>query len=602
MPSQYAEGYMRKTSEVPKDRWKKFKGMFNKERQAALHNCLIIGIDFGTTYSGVSWTTVAGFEEENINIITKWPGSDSDQAKVPTQLYYEYGDETPLWGFQIQNDLEALQWFKLLLLREDDMWTDLQESAQIGQARRLLRENGKTAQDCIADYLRAIWKHTQKIILKAHPNYLIEALQFHVVLTVPAIWKDYARKAMKQAAQKAGILDYRSAGETTLTFAPEPEAAGLAALIDRGTDAEPDDVFVICDAGGGTVDVITYKVGNNRPLQLHEAVEGDGSVCGGIFIDEDFIVQCRNRIGRKWSNFSPAHIKTILTEEWEYGIKPRYAQTNRRDNYPVSILHGPLSGSDLNDKSREPHIKSGYIHFSSSHIQKAFDDRAVPGLLKLVDSQLKKAYSKGLNVTGIVLLSKIRFQRRTAICRGAILKGLMDAPVTAFVPNAPSVLSTVSRTCLGVKMSQTFQQGVHRKKDRYFCEMEGRYRARNQMDWFIKKGDEVAKAGPIRNDYYRTYTNKEDFQTSSFNVTIYQNDSEHPPTRLTDSVTSYSTLEFNLEGFEYGSLEDHTGPDGRKCMEFNYTLEMVPSGASTELAIYVQGQKVGSELVSIKLN
>lgn len=62
---------------------------------------------------------------------------------------------------------------------------------------------------------------------------------------------------MKEAAEKAGILDYRSAGETTLTFAPEPEAAGFAALLDRETEflqeTDPGDVFVICDAGGGTV-------------------------------------------------------------------------------------------------------------------------------------------------------------------------------------------------------------------------------------------------------------------------------------------------------------------------------------------------------------
>jgi molecular chaperone DnaK (HSP70) len=58
---------------------------------------------------------------------------------------------------------------------------------------------------------------------------------------------------MTEAAKKAGILDYRPAGPTSLTFAPEPEAAGLAALIERGSDTKPDDVFVICDAGGGTV-------------------------------------------------------------------------------------------------------------------------------------------------------------------------------------------------------------------------------------------------------------------------------------------------------------------------------------------------------------
>ncbi|KAJ5731687.1 uncharacterized protein N7483_006195 [Penicillium malachiteum] len=88
-------GFLRKSSNVPKAYRKRFTGWFNKERQASLHNCLIIGIDFGTMFSGVSWATVAGFEEDNINIITKWPETNKEQVKVPTQLYYEYGPEVP---------------------------------------------------------------------------------------------------------------------------------------------------------------------------------------------------------------------------------------------------------------------------------------------------------------------------------------------------------------------------------------------------------------------------------------------------------------------------------------------------------------------------
>lgn len=133
------------------------------------------------------------------------------------------------------------------------MWKDLRDSDQIVKARKLLLDLGKTPEDCIADYLRALWKHTLKMIRKGHADYLIESLQFRVVLTVPAIWKDYARTAMQEAVKRAGILDRRIAGETTLVLAPEPEAAGLTALLEYGTAIKPGEVYVICDAGGGTV-------------------------------------------------------------------------------------------------------------------------------------------------------------------------------------------------------------------------------------------------------------------------------------------------------------------------------------------------------------
>ncbi|KAJ5957532.1 purine and uridine phosphorylase [Penicillium viridicatum] len=348
----------------------------------------------GDRYSGVSWATLADFKHESINVITKWPGSDSERVKVLTRLSYEHSEI--LWGFQVPDEVQELRYFKLLLLRKGDVEDELR--AQFGHTMRTLHDNGITAEDCITDYLRAIWKHTLETIRQARPKYGIEALKFHVVLTVPATWKDYARNAMKRAASKAGILDYRTAGPTSLTFVPEPEAAGLAALVDRGAYVESGNVFVVCDAGGGTVDVITYIVADNQPLQLQEVVASDGGFCGGIFVDEAFLSQCKNRIGRNWSHFYPADIVTIL-KEWEYGIKPRYAEKNGRDSYPVFIMHHQLPGFKMNDVSRKPHIKHGHIYFSGSDIHNAFHAKAVPGLLKLVDTQLSKAHNKGLNVT-----------------------------------------------------------------------------------------------------------------------------------------------------------------------------------------------------------
>ena len=78
-------------------------------------------------------------------------------------------------------------------------------------------------------------------------------MAFHVIITVPAIWKDYARQGMEEAARKARILTTRPAGPTILAFAPEPEAAALATLCEGGRNFDAGDLFVICDAGSGTV-------------------------------------------------------------------------------------------------------------------------------------------------------------------------------------------------------------------------------------------------------------------------------------------------------------------------------------------------------------
>jgi molecular chaperone DnaK (HSP70) len=158
-----------------------------------------------------------------------------------------------MWGYEIPADADPVRWFKLLLVKDEDLDPELRSSEFLLRGRRMLKENNKTAVDLVADYLRALWKHVLDTIGKSRGESVVEALAFKVVITVPAIWKGYARQSMQEAAKKSGILDRRLAGSTTLTFAPEPEAAALSTLCEPGRRTKRGDVYVICDAGGGTV-------------------------------------------------------------------------------------------------------------------------------------------------------------------------------------------------------------------------------------------------------------------------------------------------------------------------------------------------------------
>ena len=78
---------------------------------------IIVGIDFGTTYSGVAWAETQ--RPDRRVAITVWPisktsreGESSD--KVPTKLRYNGND--PEWGFSIPMTApaeEVIEWFKL---------------------------------------------------------------------------------------------------------------------------------------------------------------------------------------------------------------------------------------------------------------------------------------------------------------------------------------------------------------------------------------------------------------------------------------------------------------------------------------------------------
>ncbi|KAJ0349965.1 hypothetical protein KNSL1_004347 [Colletotrichum chrysophilum] len=337
-------------------------GMMGDDRN---DDILVIGIDFGTTFSGVAWSTAADFARNEINLVTSWPGSGTQEAKAPTELFYEYGQV--MWGYDIPLDADPIRWFKLLLVKDEDLTKELRNSEPLVHARKFVDETEKKPVELIADYLRALFEHTLYVIRKARGQSVLDALRFHVVITVPAIWQDYARRDMEQAAEMAGIMDSRPAGQTKLTFAPEPEAAALSTLYESGRNLNKGDVFVICDAGGGTVDLISYEVTNNKPLAIKEVGEGTGGLCGGVFIDKAFEKACRDRLGRKWGRLSPAVIKDLMKKEWEVAIKSTFKPDTKRSNreyivgFPLETFRTPSDSFD--DLSKQPLIKNGRIHF-----------------------------------------------------------------------------------------------------------------------------------------------------------------------------------------------------------------------------------------------
>ncbi|UKZ77425.1 hypothetical protein TrVFT333_005146 [Trichoderma virens FT-333] len=213
---------------------------------------IVIGIDFGTT----------------------------DKEKVPSAIYYDNKGEV-FWGYSIPEKISSpkIEWFKLCLLEERDIPKNIRNAAQIQAAQKSLKESNRRVVDVISDYLRELWKHSIVNIRRAIGGQLVDISRFKVIVTLPAIWPAYAQLRMLEAIEKAGILETRAAGDTILEFLSEPEAAALATIKDMCTysmvNMEVGDHFVVCDAGGGTVDVITYTVIKADPIRVKESVKGD---------------------------------------------------------------------------------------------------------------------------------------------------------------------------------------------------------------------------------------------------------------------------------------------------------------------------------------
>lgn len=230
-----------------------------------------------------------------IKIIREWPGravkGRNDIIKIPTIIKYgpvENNDPKRVdfdWGHKVGKDVNGvIRGFKLGLdpskrafykkvsgvPAEDDKVPFHEETAAV-EMQRLFR----SPVDIVADYLGAVYKHAEARIRKAELAPIAD-LPKQFVITVPAIWSDVAKSATLVAARKAHP-DLRLVNSGDLVT--EPEAAALYTLHDlQNSGLRRGDTFVLCDAGGGTVDLISYYITSLKPRKrVKEIVAASGS-------------------------------------------------------------------------------------------------------------------------------------------------------------------------------------------------------------------------------------------------------------------------------------------------------------------------------------
>ncbi|CAG7566230.1 unnamed protein product [Fusarium equiseti] len=518
---------------------------------------IAIGIDFGTTYSGVSWARSTNPKE--VNAIAGWASEDhrnKNEIQVPTLYDLESGK----WGYQITPDMTPMRWFKLLLLNNEHITKEeIRNAPQLKQARDILAKctMNITALDVVGYYLRKVWDHTYATLQTMLD---IENLPLRVAITIPAIWPAYAQSAMRDAARIAGIMKHRDIGETTLTLVQEPEAAALASLFQRNSSPEiqMNESFVVCDAGGGTVDVISYKVVSERPFQLEECVPGDGKLAGAFQIDQAFVSYLRGKTKLKIDSLKDYDYNQFILREWELGAKRSFSNASERQHYH---LHPPSKAYGTMARLRNKETLA-----ISKEEMKGFFNRSLTGIRALVGSQYDKVKEatgkppkKILLVGGLgsseyiydVLNETQQFSNRvlrpsdgwSAVARGAVLRLLQENISSQRVKShvqeqalgmMPDVVSYRSRYHYGISANMPIAKIKLDPEDTILTDPEG-VKVTNRMSWYLLKGDKIKKGSRIPVSYHQFYRTKQPLPPKcTFN--IMYSEEETAPKRLSSGV------------------------------------------------------------------
>ncbi|EHL00510.1 putative Heat shock 70 kDa protein 12A [Glarea lozoyensis 74030] len=491
---------------------------------------LIVGFDFGTTFSGVAFAFNSG-DKPDVHSIVDWPDSNA------------------------QDDLDEI---------------------------------GKPAVTVAADYLAALYKHAMERIKTSVPTDYLAKCKKEYVLSVPAVWSDKAKDLTLKAAKQAGIHP--------VTLIKEPEAAALYTLYtQKDKSLAVDDAIVIVDAGGGTVDLISYEIAAMKPrLELKELVPSKGSMAGSLGLNKRFEQEVQHIIGpAEYGRIYQQVGYTTAVNTFDKNVKTAF----RGDVDKEYFVAFPCA--DLKDNKKR-NLKRDVWTMTGFDVAKIFEPLAAD-IESLVDQQVKEVITKRSldkhpNATKIKAIfmvggfgSSVYIKNRLqdkypdiqviqphdawgAIVKGAVLSKLHQQ---AFVS------SNISPRHYGVVASDLFVKGEDEGQHTFKGLGDGSIRV-SKCTWHIKRGDEVLPGNFEKKDLI-------------FNTTLQQSDEVAPPKYPAKRIVKpCCSMAADLRSVSRDMFKLRKGADGKKYYTLSYDLVVRSEGAVMKFSLEIGGKEMGS--------
>ena len=245
---------------------------------------VVVGIDFGSSGSGYAYSFM---NDKNIN--HGYISGGSVDNKVPTEIILT--DDYQILEF----GAGCKQYLKEKGLISGNYFKGIKMNLYSKNKNIKAHNNGK-----IFDLSKVIEKVLEKLkslaleeLRKLRSN--INESNIKWVVTVPAIWENFQKSIMMNSCVNAGLIGKYD--DKSLFFALEPEAASL--YCSRNEDINQDYLkkgkyYIICDLGGGTGDIVTHMVGDNKSLK--EIYSSCGGNYGSNEIDKKIFEDIINSI------------------------------------------------------------------------------------------------------------------------------------------------------------------------------------------------------------------------------------------------------------------------------------------------------------------
>ncbi|EIW83972.1 hypothetical protein CONPUDRAFT_50452 [Coniophora puteana RWD-64-598 SS2] len=337
---------------------------------------LVIAIDVGTTFSGVSYAILEPNEIPKIYGVTRFPGQEhvAGNSKIPSIMYYDRTGKLMAAGAEADST-------QIAALAEEEGWTKIELFKLRLRPRTMhLNMNGmrlpplprhKSPVDVFGDFLAYLFHCTRAFITDTHAAgaALWKALErpgLQFVLSHPNGWEGAQQSKMRRAAVYGGLIPDTDEGRARVRFVTEGEAS-LHACVLSGLAAEvlsnpSKHGFLVLDAGGGTLDISSYAIRATNPLVIEEIAPPDCLFAGSVFVSR----RARMHLEEK---LRPSRYGTPDSIEH---ITRRFDETTKRLFRDRRELQFVPFGSPL-DKDAAVGIRAGQLKLAGDEVAAFFE-------------------------------------------------------------------------------------------------------------------------------------------------------------------------------------------------------------------------------------
>ncbi|CAE6473466.1 unnamed protein product [Rhizoctonia solani] len=570
-------------------------------------NKIVVGIDIGTTQSGVAFAFLEKGQEQAIQRVTHWPGQEAQglTSKIPTLVWYDADKEAVSFGAealspQAEEDAEDNGWslakhFKLHLHPTSMRNEHGLNLDPLPPGISLLR--------VYSDFLGYLLRHTQtffedriidgKLIWQKHRS----NMQF--IIGHPNGYGIREQSFLRTSATNAGLVTNATAA-SCVRFVSEAEASVHYCIYHTniGSRLQPGMNFAVCDAGGSTVDSTVYQVKGTRPLlELEEARASACVQAGGIFVNaaaEKFI--------RDTLTGAALHQEDVV-DYAKRGVQDFEKSLKRQFSGGMEAKSVEVAGSRVN----YPRIgvRRGHMSLEGATVRKFFNI-CVKEITASVDEQIQ-----GLNVSHILLVGGFGdspFLRRVfkeryepqgcqiTLTNDSTSKAVADGAI--IWSTASNVSGRAPRSSFGIETSVRFNSvnPDHQGRDIITCP-SGNEKISGIWSQIAAK-DVVIDARAVARESFSRAFNTPDPDLSNFEIALisYSNKGEPMWARdkrglLANGFNNCCTISADLANLS-GALEPRIGVNGNKYWRLYF--EVCIRFGGTELEAYLEWEERGT--------